>query len=155
MKLRTYMQFFVPGLVVLVVVVMLLTQFIFFRIQLERIKERQEKDFEHFFETKLAESAATIESAILTLLNNQEVIRAFAQDDREHLVKIVTNLGKELKDAVNIGQIHFHTKDGRSYLRSNDPTKFGDMLDFRKDVLEVIATKKTFEEHFDRQVRFR
>ncbi len=71
MKLRTYMQFFVPGLVVLVVVVMLLTQFIFFQIQLERIKERQEKDFERFFETKIVESATTIESAILTLLSNQ------------------------------------------------------------------------------------
>jgi len=141
-KLRTYMQFFVPGLVVLVVVVMLLTQFIFFQIQLERIKERQEKDFERFFETKIVESATTIESAILTLLSNQEVIRAFAQDDREYLVKIITNLAKELKNTVNIGQIHFHTKDGRSYLRSNDPMKFGDLLDFRKDVLNVIATKR-------------
>ncbi|ODN30475.1 methyl-accepting chemotaxis protein [Fervidobacterium thailandense] len=142
MKLRNYMRVFVPGLVVLVVVVMLLTQFIFFRIQLERIKEREEEDFESFFETKIAESASTIEAAILTLLNNEEAIRAFAQNDRENLVKIITKLGQELKAAVNIGLIHFHTKDGRSYLRSNDPTKFGDLLDFRKDVLEVIATKK-------------
>ena len=34
----------------------------------------------------------------------------------------------KIKDGLNIGQLHFHLKDGRSFLRMHKPDKYGDQL---------------------------
>ncbi|MFN6991757.1 MAG: hypothetical protein ACK4MM_03425, partial [Fervidobacterium sp.] len=48
---------------------------------------------------------------------------------------------KEFSEQYGIGQIHFHLLGPQSFLRSNMPEKYGDILDYRKDIIKVQQTE--------------
>ncbi len=64
---------------------------------------------------------------------------------REELYALLKPTYKVLKD-YNIGQIHFHNYDNTSFLRMDNPEKYGDNLhDFRYSVDMVNHSSKPFE----------
>jgi len=79
--------------------------------------------------------------AMRFVLSNDELISAFAQQDRERLIDLVKPLYEELSKNYGISQIHFHTRDLKSFLRSNNLSKYGDSLSFRSDIKKVNESK--------------
>jgi len=63
---------------------------------------------------------------------------------RELFIKEITPL-VELAQSIGFSQIHFHTKDVRSFYRSQSPDRYGDRLEeFRYSVKITNETKKPF-----------
>ncbi|CAM3906424.1 methyl-accepting chemotaxis protein [Arcobacter cloacae] len=83
-------------------------------------------------------------SNAISISNDSSIKEALATNDRELAIKTLANLSKSMKESTpfqNI-QIHLHTKDNKSFLRSWQPTKFGDDLSsFRASVVKVNGEK--------------
>ncbi len=84
-------------------------------------------------------------SNAISISNDSSIKEALANNDRELAIKTLANLSKSMKESTpfqNI-QIHLHTKDNHSFLRSWQPDKFGDDLSsFRASVVKVNTDKK-------------
>ena len=83
-------------------------------------------------------------SNAISISNDSSIKEALATNNRELAIKTLANLSKSMKESTpfqNI-QIHLHTKDNKSFLRSWQPTKFGDDLSsFRASVVKVNSDK--------------
>lgn len=81
------------------------------------------------------------EISVLTLANNTEIQRTFAEGNREELEKMLVPAYKSISSKVS--QVQFHLPDSTSFLRLHQPEKFGDSLkDFRFTVNETNAKKE-------------
>lgn len=81
------------------------------------------------------------EISALSLANNLEVQRSFAEGNREELGKMLVPSYKSISSKV--AQVQFHLPDSTSFLRLHQPEKFGDSLkDFRFTVNEANAKKE-------------
>lgn len=69
---------------------------------------------------------------------------------RKQLHKYILSLYTDIKENINVRQVHFHLPDGRSFLRMHRPDKYGDPLfDFRPAVKEAnlkLVEVEGFEE---------
>lgn len=87
---------------------------------------------------------AQLESAeisVLTLANNTEIQRNFAERDREQLVGMLLPAYESISS--KISQVQFHLPDSTSFLRLHQPEKFGDSLkEFRFTVNEANEKKQ-------------
>ena len=90
-------------------------------------------------------------SNAISISNDSSIKKALASNDRESAIKALATLSDNMKKSTpfqNI-QIHIHTKDNHSFLRSWKADKFGDDLSsFRASVVKVNSEKKavnTFE----------
>ncbi|MFA6789698.1 MAG: cache domain-containing protein, partial [Arcobacteraceae bacterium] len=90
-------------------------------------------------------------SNAISIANDHDIKRALKENNRELAINALGNLSAKMKANTpfqNI-QIHVHTKDNKSFLRSWMPEKYGDDLSsFRPSVVKVNETKKainTFE----------
>ena len=90
-----------------------------------------------------AKLEAGISNAI-SIANDLSIRESLATNNRELAINTLANLSQSMKDSTpfkNI-QVHLHTKDNHSFLRSWTPTKFGDDLSsFRASVVKVNAEK--------------
>ena len=76
-------------------------------------------------------------------INKPHIIKNFNNENRQNLYTLLKEDYKYLQ-SMDFKQIHFHTKENRSFLRMHSPNKFGDDLtDFRYSVKYVNSTKKT------------
>lgn len=92
-------------------------------------------------EVQMNEQIETAEANALTLVNNGEVQRLFAERDREGLLELLLP-GYEAIDS-KISQAQFHLPDSTSFLRLHSPEKYGDSLkDFRFTVNEANEKKE-------------
>lgn len=142
MKFKTYIRFFTPGVMILLLVVFLSVQLFFFQREKQFLLELEGELFLERFGREISETYSTLEAALITLVHNNEVVEAFARDDRDRLLSLVSELSKRLSETKGVDQLHFHTRDLKSYLRTRDPTKYGDSLDYRKDIQHVAASRK-------------
>lgn len=77
----------------------------------------------------------------LSLANNPEVQKLFANKDRSALSNLLLPAFKSI--SYDISQIQFHLPDSTSFLRLHDPGKYGDSLkDFRFTVNEANERKE-------------
>jgi methyl-accepting chemotaxis protein len=90
-----------------------------------------------------AKLEAGISNAI-SIANDSSIKESLASNNRDLAINALANLSQSMKDSTpfkNI-QVHLHTKDNHSFLRSWTPTKFGDDLSsFRASVVKVNAEK--------------
>lgn len=83
----------------------------------------------------------TAEVSALSLANNSEVQKLFAERNRDSLSTMLIPAFESISD--KISQIQFHLPDSTSFLRLHQPEKFGDSLkDFRFTVNESNEQKK-------------
>ena len=76
-----------------------------------------------------------------SIVQNSDVIEAFAMRDREKLYSVLLPFYKRMKENYNVGQLHFHLPPAISFLRMQKPEKFGDDLcSFRATVVQVNST---------------
>ena len=90
-------------------------------------------------------------SNAISISNDSSIKEALASNDRKKAIDALSTLSDNMKKSTpfqNI-QIHLHSKDNRSFLRSWKPEKFGDDLStFRASVVKVNSEKiaiNTFE----------
>ena len=90
---------------------------------------------------------AQLESAeisVLTLANNLEIQKIFAEGDRVQLLDMLLPVYDSLSS--KISQIQFHLPDSTSFLRLHQPDKYGDSLkEFRFTVNQANESKKTIK----------
>ncbi len=71
------------------------------------------------------------------------IIKAFAEKDRNALLYVAGPLYKTMHEKYNIEQFHFHTPEVNSFLRVHAPLKYGDNLSsYRLSVIEANKEKK-------------
>lgn len=104
-----------------------------------------EKDMLHVLESSInIQMDGQLESAeigALSLANNSEVQRAFAERNREELTNMLLPVYTSIED--EISQVQFHLPDSTSFLRLHKPEKFGDSLkEFRFTVNEANEKKE-------------
>mgnify|MGYP002713188863 CR=1 FL=1 len=80
------------------------------------------------------------------ILLDEEIIKAFADKDREKLFNLTTpiykNLGQHNK---YLSIMHFHTTDNHSFLRLHKPQKYGDSLSQIRPIVVETNSKKRFQ----------
>ncbi|MEN3043422.1 MAG: methyl-accepting chemotaxis protein, partial [Fervidobacterium sp.] len=94
------------------------------------------------FEHQLEALTPTLKLAASIISSNSEIIQTFANNDRDRLLELLQPIHKKFSEEFGITLIHFHTEDLKSFLRTNDPQKYGDSLDYRKDIQKVRSTNK-------------
>ncbi len=76
------------------------------------------------------------------LAGNKEVQKLLLDKDREGLIELCRPLYKELKRDFCIKQLHFHVPPGKSLLRLHSLEKFGEMISYRKGIMDAMKTGK-------------
>ena len=87
----------------------------------------------------------------MQLAKNQDIVRAFATNDREVLARVIANIGQLYKDNTPFRAVAVHllTPELVSYFKSWNPQSFGQSYASSKTYQEVLKTKKpvvAFEE---------
>jgi methyl-accepting chemotaxis protein len=77
-----------------------------------------------------------LEVGISQILSNSEIIEAFAKEDRERLLNLVSEPYERLEQ-VGVTNFHFHLPNTKSFLRVHEPMDYGDSLDFRKTIKAI------------------
>ncbi|KJR44028.1 methyl-accepting chemotaxis sensory transducer [Candidatus Magnetoovum chiemensis] len=96
-------------------------------------------NFEKIYDNELEQRRSDYSMTLETLLKNNEIIEAFAQNDRDALKNLTLDFyNTRLKPIYNIDQFQFHTPPAMSFLRVHTPDKYGDDLSsFRKTVVNA------------------
>ncbi len=102
------------------------------------------ESFEDIFQKELALVKEDMEMSMDLLLQNQNVVRFFAERKRDSLKEeLLTFYNDKLRPDYKIAQFQFHLPPATSFLRLHKPEKYGDDLSsFRQTVLDVNNTKK-------------
>lgn len=93
---------------------------------------------------QMEEQLRTAEISALSLANNKEVQRLFADRNRTELANMLLPTYESISK--DISQIQFHLPDSTSFLRLHQPSKYGDSLkDFRFTVNEANERKEVIK----------
>ncbi len=100
--------------------------------------------FDEFLQKELNLIRQDMEMSMDLLLQNDEVVRLFAERKRDSLMgELLTFYNNKLRPEYKIAQFQFHLSPATSFLRLHKPQKYGDDLSaFRQTVLDVNKTKK-------------
>lgn len=112
-------------------------------------KERQA--FTVMFQEQISAKDDVWLTNAMQLAKNQDIVRAFAQNDRETLTSVIANIGQLYRDNTPFRAVAVHllTPDLVSYFKSWRPESFGQSYANSKVYQEVLKTKKpmvVFEE---------
>lgn len=77
-------------------------------------------------EASMESQLASAEMSVLTIANNTEIQKLFAERNREALAEMLLPAYKAVEE--NVPQFQFHLPDSTSFLRLHMPEKFGDSL---------------------------
>ena len=95
-----------------------------------------------FTQTKMADRLDAARISVMTVANNTEIQRLFAERDREELRNRLLPAYEELSD--DVAQFQFHEPDSTSFLRLHAPENYGDDLsDFRETVNQANERQET------------
>lgn len=100
-----------------------------------------------FYEQAIGEKSSVGVSNAITLAFNDNIKNSLTTGNRELAIKTVKDMSKKFKDDTKFKniQIHLHTKDMKSFVRSWKPEDFGqDLSSFRHTIKEVHSSKKAF-----------
>jgi methyl-accepting chemotaxis protein len=93
--------------------------------------------------TRMEMQVETATTSLVTVSENQDILKLFAERDREGLSTLLLPIYKELSSR-GVEQFQFHLPDSTSFLRLHSPEKYGDDLSsFRNTVNEANARSET------------
>jgi methyl-accepting chemotaxis protein len=136
-------KLFLGGTIIAVIVLLSVVTFMSNRTlqMIERNEFQELAQLERVIQVRLAEQIEATKDLTLSVANNPEVQRLFAQRDRRALTDMLLP-GYEAV-AERYAQMQFHLPDSTSFLRLHQPEKFGDSLrDFRFTVNEANRTRQ-------------
>jgi methyl-accepting chemotaxis protein len=91
--------------------------------------------------SQMEKQLETAEIGVLSIANNKEVQRLFAEGNRDELTSMLQPVYQSISSEVS--QIQFHLPDSTAFLRLHQPEKFGDSLkSFRFTVNEANEKKQ-------------
>lgn len=91
-------------------------------------------------ESRMDQQLEAAKMSVLSIANNTEIQRLFAERDREGLTQMLEPSYQAIQDRV--AQFQFHLPDSTAFLRLHMPEKYGDSLkDFRFTVNECNASQ--------------
>lgn len=90
--------------------------------------------------TRMEMQLKTAALALIPITDNQDVLRLFAERDREGLIKMLQPIYKDLSSN-GVSQFHFHSPDSISFLRLNNPAKYGDDLSLSRMTVNEANSK--------------
>lgn len=77
------------------------------------------------------------------IARDHDIVQAFASRDRAKLLELTQPIFTDIKQKYRAQQFHFHTPSAVSFLRVQNPTKFGDNLSsFRATIVAAQTQKK-------------
>jgi len=102
------------------------------------------KTFQNSYNKNLELIKKNYSLAIDMMLQNREIVEAFANKDRALLSELVTDFYvQNIKRKYKIEQFQFHLPPATSFFRAHKPNEYGDNLsDFRFTVLSANKTRK-------------
>ena len=114
--------------------------------QLNMIKKEEMKEilnFYHLFMSKMDYTKKQALSLATTFAENSQIRSLMANRDRNALSELLVPMFHTLKKEFEIAQFHFHTPDGNSLLRLHRLEEFGESVDYRKMIIDVMKTGKS------------
>ena len=95
------------------------------------------RTFERTVEESIESQAKNLGMSMDLLLENERILSAFADGNRQALADLTVPLYREqLRPDYGIQQFHFHTTEAKSFFRAHKPNKNGDDLsEFRQTVV--------------------
>lgn len=126
MKIRTKLFLSIGALVFTLFVAF---SYIAVSITTSLITEHEHKEYEMLassINTAMESQLSAAEMSVLTIANNTEIQRLFAERNRDALTEMLLSSYKAVKD--NVPQFQFHLPDSTSFLRLHMPEKYGDSL---------------------------
>ncbi len=114
---------------------------------IRRFSENQIKaiaDLKHSAFNNELNGYALIGQVILDNISfDENIVNAFAMRDRNRLLELTLPIFKNMKQKYRARQLHFHIPPAVSFLRVQNPLKFGDDLSsFRATIVEAVKAKK-------------
>ena len=111
--------------------------------QQDLIKQEERKeilDFYHLFLTRIGHKGDQALSMATIIAQDLRVQALLANRDFEVLRDYVMPLYERLKRDFGIRQFHFHTPPGKSFLRVHAPDMSGEMISYRKAIMDVMKS---------------
>ncbi|MFQ6758479.1 MAG: HAMP domain-containing protein [Deltaproteobacteria bacterium] len=119
-------------------------QYVDFDKTLAAAKKTQAARVRATFKNSLGQQLQNLSLAMETLTQNKDVVRSFAEGNREALIQDLVKYNEKLKKQYDIDQFQFHTPPATSFLRLHKISQHGDDLSsFRSTVVEANQSKKT------------
>ncbi|RLB41747.1 MAG: hypothetical protein DRH12_07425, partial [Deltaproteobacteria bacterium] len=109
--------------------------------QYRLIQHQERKEIQKVYEVFVSEIENTNRQmlAISTLIAQDEGVAGLLEKgDRHRLKEKMVPLFSNLKARFGVSLIHFHVPPGRSFLRLHAPERHGEMLAYRKSVIECL-----------------
>lgn len=109
---------------------------------IEKAERKNQNLLVQSLDMAMEEDLRVAEIGVKEIVNNKEVQRMFAERDREALKDYLLPIYEQVSETLPQGQ--FHLPDSTSFLRLNNPEKYGDSLkDFRFTVNQANEDRKT------------
>jgi len=111
------------------------------------IHKESAKNMQVYYSLKMKEKENIGLTNAINIANNQAIIEALKNNNREMAIKALKSISKQFRDNTKFKNIkvHIHTKDIRSFVRIWKLGKYGDDLSgFRKSIVDVKSYKRPF-----------
>jgi PAS domain S-box-containing protein len=102
---------------------------------------RHMKQLYRLFLYNTHQKAHTVLAMASVIAEDPEIKRLMARQDRKALERYATPIFKVLKKKFGIEQFHFHLPPGRSFLRLHREEEQGEMMPFRRTVVEAMRSR--------------
>lgn len=141
MSLKLKMALIISGVIVGIFLV-----FTYFTLDnmIDLIEESENEKYQLLIssvESKIEQKILDTKVSVLTIANNTEIQKNFAEHNREKLIAMLLPVFNAIKS--DVPRFHFHLPDSTSFLRLQKPEKFGDSLkEIRFTVNEANAKQK-------------
>lgn len=113
--------------------------------QRELIKKEEKKEILRFYKlflTLIDHKKDQALSIATTVARDPRVQEAMAWEDRETLKAVFMPLYTELNQRFGLYLFHFHIPPGKSFLRLHMPETAGEMISYRKAIMDTMKTGK-------------
>ena len=113
--------------------------------QHELIKEEEKQELQRFYElflTMVEKNGEQALSMATIIAQNPRVKELLAAKNRDGLFAYSFPLFEQLEKEFGIRQMHFHVAPGRSFLRVHSPHQFGEMISYRKGIMDSMKGGK-------------
>jgi len=113
--------------------------------QQDLVKKEEKKEISKLFQvfqTAMNQRERNALALATTVAENREVRRLLAERNKQGLTDLLLPLFEHLKREFGILQFHFHVPPGKSFLRLHLPELSGEMISYRKTIIEAMRTRK-------------
>ncbi len=141
-RLRTKFMFVVVPLLLTAAVVVGVQSYMEFRSMISETTAERFTEFRTLYERELSTTAENVSMSLELLMQNKEVMKAFAERDRPRLVSLTSAFYKDVLVAqYGMSQFHFALPNNVSFLRVHKLDTFGD--DISGDRKTIVAANRT------------